>query len=200
MLLSNVTFRGPTIDDESLLDELPEHLASLLRSINGFILCGGGLHVRGASISPEWHSLRSAWHGEQALHSLYDAVETSDIPFAQDCVGDQFLLRGDSVLTLSAETGEVGAKANDLASFLEAANADPERFLSMAPLLALQGQGETLAPGQLIHAYPPFCTQQAAQGVSLKAVSAHEVIYFHAQLASQLPKDGGQIEVVVVDE
>ena len=199
MLLDNVTFRGPKIDDETLIDELPENLAALLRSINGFILCGGGLHIRGVCVEPEWHSLRAAWHGQEALHTLYDSVEPSDIPFAQDCVGDQFLLRGGKVLALSAETGEVGQKANGLASFLEAANANPEGFLAMEPLLALQGQGKILAPGQLIHAYPPFCTEQAAQGVSLKAVPAREVIGYHAELASKMPKDGGSFEVVVVD-
>jgi hypothetical protein len=199
MFLSNVTFRGPKIDDESLFDELPENLAALLRSINGFILCGGGLHIRGACVEPEWHSLRAAWHGQEAIQTLYDSVGPLDIPFAQDCVGDQFLLRGGKVLALSAETGEIGEKAIGLASFLQAANSDPEGFLAMEPLLALQGQGEILAPGQLIQAYPPFCTQQAAQGVSLKAVRACEVIGFHAELASKMPKDGGQFEVVVVD-
>ena len=199
MLLNIVTFRGPQIDDESLLDELPENLASLLRSINGFILLGGGLHFRGACLTPEWHSLRAAWQGEFALHALYDSVEPADIPFAQDCVGDQFLLRGGEVVRLSAETGEIEAKASGLASFLEAANADPMGYLSLEPLQALRNQGEDLQPGQLIHAYPPFCTPQSAQGVSLKAVPAHELIGFHAALASQLPQDGGQIQFRVVD-
>lgn len=199
MLLNNVTFRGPKIDDEPLLDNLPENLASLLGTINGFILCGGGLHFRGACVEPEWHSLRAAWQGPEALHTLYDSVEPLDIPFAQDCVGDQFLLRGSKVLALSAETGELGEKAEGLASFLEAASADPEGFLAMEPLLALQSQGKQLAPGELIHAYPPFCTQQAAQGVSLKAIPAREVIGFHAELASKMPNDGAPFEVVVVD-
>jgi hypothetical protein len=53
--------------------------------------------------------------------------------------------------------------------------------------------------GSIVHAYPPFCTLQAAQGVSLKAVPAREVIGFHAELASKMPKDGGPFEVVVVD-
>jgi hypothetical protein len=199
MELNHVTFSGPPSDDAELWPKLPKELASLLRSINGFIQYGGGLHVRGVCSVPEWHSLRSAWLGERAFHRLYEGVTAADIPFAEDCVGDQFLLRNGEVLRLAAETGDVEPFAAGLVSFLEAASASPVEFLSLQPLLRLHHEGRALQPGQLIHVYPPFCTKEAAQGVSLRAVSARELIGVHAALAAQLPRDGGQIEVRVVE-
>src|SRR5258708_35360566 len=88
-----LTFRGPSIDDPDILEHIPNELAELLRQINGFIHSRGGLHVRGACHNPSWHSLRSIWHGDHALHRGYQTVRESDIPFAQDCFGDQFLMR-----------------------------------------------------------------------------------------------------------
>ena len=194
MELSHVTFSGPPSDDPTLWAKLPKELVGLLRSINGFIQYGGGLHVRGVCTTPEWHSLRAAWLGEMAFHRLYGSVAADDIPFAEDCVGDQFLLRGGQVLRLAAETGDVEPFAPGLASFLEAASASPVKYLSLEPLLQLHHEGGALEPGQLIHAYPPFCTKEAAQGVSLRVVPARELIGFHAELAAQLPPDGGHIE------
>ena len=84
----------------------------ILSDANGFILHEGALHVRGVSFAPEWHSLRAAWRGPSAFHTLYESVLSTDIPFAQDQVGDQFLLRDGRVLRVSAETGEVDALAD----------------------------------------------------------------------------------------
>jgi len=51
----------------------------------------------------------------------------------------------------------------------------------------LEGDGHSLAPGELINAYPPFCTSQSSGGeVSLRAVPAEEQRYFLAELASQI--------------
>jgi hypothetical protein len=199
MDISSVTFRGPPIDDEPVLARLPANLQALLRSMNGFIQYHGGLHVRGASAGPAWHALRAVMEGEFALHALYEEVRPEDVPFGQDCVGDQFLLRNGEVHRLFAETGEVEFAAAGLRSFLEAAQADPVEFLKLHPLLKLQSDGSGLQPGELIHAYPPFCTKEAARGVSLRAVPAQQVISFHAAMAAQLPPDGQQFKVEWVD-
>ncbi len=37
-------------------------------------------------------TLRQVWIGEDRLSRLYPAVNADDVPFAQDCFGDQFLL------------------------------------------------------------------------------------------------------------
>jgi hypothetical protein len=137
--------------------------------------------------------------GDLALHRMYSRVLVSDVPFAQDCVGDQFLLREGKVLRLVAETGDVEHVASGLAAFLESANADPVEYLSLQPLLKLHDEGGVLEPGMLIHVYPPFCTKEAANGISVRAVPAREVILFHAELASKLPGEGGQIQIEVGD-
>ena len=102
MELRNVTCRGPAITDHDLLAKLPSDLRGLLEQINGFVQFGGGLHVRGACHDPAWHSLRHAWVGDAAFHRAYPAVRETDVPFAQDCVGDQFLLRDGAVVRLLA--------------------------------------------------------------------------------------------------
>jgi len=192
--LTGVTYQGPAIGEPSLLEKLPKPLAGLLESINGFVAFQGGLHVRGICVEPDWHSLQAAWDGANAFHHLYANIRPDDIPFAQDCVGDQFLLRDEKVIRLSAEDGQTQSLKISLKQFLSAAQEDPVDFLVLEPLIQTP-----LAPGELIHVYPPYCTAEAANGVSLKPVPAEEVIRFHADLAKQLPPDGEQIEIRVVE-
>jgi len=56
--------------------------------------------VRGAVTSPDWHSIRVMLEGPDALHCLYSQILPDDIPFAEDCVGDQFCLRSSEVIRL----------------------------------------------------------------------------------------------------
>jgi hypothetical protein len=193
--LNNLTFTGPPLDDEDLLARLPTNLADLLRQINGFIQFQGGLHVRGACGEPAWHSLRDAWDGDAAFHRLYPEVRPDDVPFAEDSLGDQFFLRNRRVWRLAAETGEVESLGVGLGGFFEAVEADPVEFLSLHPLLEFQREGGRLEPGQLLAAFPPFCTKEAADGVSLAAIPADERRRFLADLAAQLRDlpDGGKI-------
>lgn len=100
------SYIGPEIDDTELLTRLPAELSSALRSNNGFIAAGGGFHARGACLSPAWHSIRAAWEGEFALHRLFPAVKESDIPIAENCFGDQYLLREMQVVRLQGEDGQ----------------------------------------------------------------------------------------------
>jgi hypothetical protein len=186
MELTGITWAGPPIDDPDLLIGLPEELRTVLGTINGFVLFGGALHVRGAVREPAWHSLREAWHGTESIHGLYPAITGDDVPFAQDCVGDQYLLRDGAVIRLSAETGEVEPLDLPLFTFLERACADPEGVLSAEPLIRHLDEAGELPPGMLLHAHPPFCTSQAAEGVTLKPVPAQELLRFHAHLARQI--------------
>jgi hypothetical protein len=199
--LKHVTYTGPLLDDEELLARLPANLAGLLRQINGFIQFHGGLHVRGACREPAWHSLRDALEGEAAFHRLYPEVRTEDVPFAEDCLGDQFLLRDGRVWRLAAETGEVEQMEVGLGGFFEAVEVDAVEFLSLHPLLQFQREGGQLEPGQLLVAFPPFCTKQSAEGVSLAAISADERRKFLADLAGQFRNvpDGGEINFRVTE-
>jgi len=194
MKISGMTFTGPEVDDQPFLSLLPPELQQVLSKANGFILLHGALHVRGVCSEPEWHSLLNAWQGDMAFHKLYDAVTPNDIPFAQDCVGDQFLLRDGHVVRLLAETGEFEGVALDLRDFFAKAEADPEEFLSSAPDYPLE-------PGQLLHAYPPFCVKESESGSSLRSCPAREVILFHADFAKQIAAvpDGGKIEIDITD-
>jgi hypothetical protein len=196
MPFEQITFAGPPIDDRDLLAQAPGDLAALLEQMNGFIQYHGGLHVRGACGEPAWHSLGDAWNGPFAFHQLYPDVQPDDIPFAEDSMGDQFLLRGGQVWRLAVETGKVEPLADSLGDFLRQVQADPVEYLSMYPLLQFQQDGGILEPGQLLAAYPPFCALEAAEGVHLAAVPAQERRRFLADFAAQIRAvpDGGQIE------
>ena len=199
--LTEVTFQGPRIDDEELLHRLPHPLRDLLEQLNGFVQFGGGLHMRGACSSPDWHSLRTAWHSETAFQRLYPEVDEADIPFAQDCVGNQFLLRSEEVIHLNAEYGALDSMCVDLDGFLQKAQADPVEFLSMQPLIQFCRDGGELEPGQLLSVVPPFVFKESEEGVSLRAVPAVDVIAFHADLARQIRNvpDGGKITFELPD-
>lgn len=194
MNISGITWRGEGIDDIEISRELPTGLVRVLSDTNGFIVHDGALHVRGASLKPEWHSLRYAWRGPTAFHTLYEAVQPTDIPFAQDQLGDQFLLRDSAVLRLAGETGEVEPLAESLEDFFTRLSDDIEGFLNVGLRHAMQ-------PGQLLLAYPPFVCLESGAGASLKPVQAGEVILFHADLARQIQDvpDGGRIVFKLTD-
>jgi hypothetical protein len=189
-------YTGPEPDDPEILERLPERLRG-----NGFIAHGGGLHVRGACREPAWHSLREAWLSGNAFHRHYPAVRPDDVPFAEDAVGDQWLLRDGEVMQLEAETGEVESFGLDLDAFFAAVEADPTETLGLHPLLQLQEEGGRLEPGQLINVYPPFCMKEAADGVDLRPVPAHERHAFLRSLAAQLRDlpEGATIDFRIVD-
>ena len=199
MKLDYLTFQGPPIDDEEILSLAPAGLRRILSQVNGFIQFGGGLHVRGACHEPHWHSLRRAWQGDDAIHRRYSALLVEDVPFGQDCVGDQYLLTQDSVIKLAAESGDIEELKMPITEFLEAVQRDPVEVLGLAPLLRFHEEGGTVLPGQLLNVYPPFCTQEASNGVSLAAVPASERLAYLADLSKQLQTvaDGQQMEIDV---
>lgn len=174
MKRDHVTFIGPPLDDQKLLEKLPSELAGLLEQINGFILFHGGLHVRGACKSPDWHSLRTAWRGEKAFHRLYPEMTPQDVPFAEDFLGDQFVLRDGQVWRLFAETGELECMEVSFGQFLDNVHADPVEFLGLQPLMQFREEGGSLKPGQLLSSYPPYCSEEAEDGVTLAATTCAE--------------------------
>lgn len=197
MELEGITWIGPPLEDDEFVALLPADLGALLQQLNGFILRGGALHVRGAVAEPSWHSLRRYWTGDTALHVLYEGVSVDDLPFAQDCVGDQFLLRSNEVWRVSAEYGGLEPLGLKLFPFLEAAARDPLEFLCAQPLANYTSDGARLQPGELLFAYPPFCVSEANEGVSLAAIPADEVIAVHAKLAEEIRDlpDGASIVI-----
>jgi len=187
MDLSNITYKGPEYENASSIETfLPDNLRSLLKQVNGFIQFGGGLHVRGICNEPEWHSLEIVMKGEFALHYLFSEVKETDIPFAQDCVADQYLLRDQLVSKLHSETGEIESLNLGLPDFFSKISEDTQEFLGLGPLLKIHSEGKHLEPGQVIHVYPPFCTNEAANGVSLNPVSSIEALKYLSKLSSRL--------------
>jgi len=194
-------YRGPHVTDQEIFDAVPAEYQHLLEQTNGCVLFDGGLHIRGAVESPEWHSLRKIWRGDLALSKLFPAVEESDVPFAQDCLGDQFLLRSGIIHKLNAESGDLECLEMDFETFLDNARANPVEFLSLEPLLRFIADGGRLKQGQLLNAYPPFIMNEAANGVSLKAVSMLQQISFLADLAKQISSlpDNSKVRIKVVN-
>ena len=185
-----VTYLGPPVNDRVTFDQLPADLRQLLEQANGLVAYQGGLHLRGATHLPDWHSLRAAWEGPTAFHKHYASLSPADVPFGQDAVGDQWLLRDEKVIRLRAETGELETTTMTFADFLLAVEQAPTDTLDMQPLQQFEAEGGHLEPGQLLSVYPPFCTTESATGVSLKAVPAAERLAFLADLARKLPAEG----------
>jgi hypothetical protein len=179
-------YTGPTIDDQPILELLPTDLRDFLLRCNGYVAFHGGLHIRGACLSPSWHSLRYWWLGAGALHLLFPSVDESDVPFGEDGLGDQYLLRGGVVHRLSAESGDIASLKADLREFDKNVREDPIGYLSLGPLEEFRASGGELMPGQLLNVYPPFVMKESADGVSYRAVPTEERIRFLAQVASQV--------------
>jgi hypothetical protein len=195
--LPHLLYSGPAMDDPAILARLPAGLAGALRVRNGCVAYLGGLHVRGACRDPAWHSLRHAWDGADALHHLFAEVQPSDVPFAEDAFGDQFLLREHVVVRLRGELGEISDAADSLEAFFTALATDPERVLDYRPLLTFRESGGELQPGQLLAAFPPFVLQADGSTRELRAADALEQRRSLAQLARRLHglPDGAEIKL-----
>ncbi|HEX8350799.1 MAG TPA: SMI1/KNR4 family protein [Hymenobacter sp.] len=152
-----ILFTGAPITSAATLALLPPYLQDFLRKQNGVVAYFGGLHIRGCGLVPSWHSLEEVWRGPKAFWHTYDNVRQTDIPFAQDCVGNQFLLRQGAVLFLDAETGELADLEVDFKHFLFGVEKFPVDALGLEPLRTFQKAGGVLQPGQLLSVYPPAC-------------------------------------------
>jgi hypothetical protein len=190
---------GPPIDDFEILCRVPALLRDLLGRANGYVAYNGGLHVRGACLAPEWHSLRAVWDGPRALHRLFPAVSADDVPFAEDALGDQFLVRSGVVQRLHGETGKVESLGVDLAGFDVAVREDPIEYLGLHPLERFRAEGGVLEPGQLLSVYPPFVVADSGAGVSLRPIPAADRLGFLASFAAQIRElpEGAAIELRV---
>ena len=186
MTLQGVTYQGPKLETPQRLAGLPDDLFEILWQVNGFVAYAGGLHVRGMVDQPEWHSLDLYRSGEMALHKLYSGIEETDLPFGQDFLGNQFLLRRDEVWKLRADTGEIRSLSLDLPHFLEAARLDPVEFLELHLLAKFSESVGMLEPGQLVHTIPPLCMSREQNKLALKSTPVANTIAFLAHFARQI--------------
>src|SRR5690606_14715094 len=113
-----------------------------------------------------------------AFWKYYPDILDVDIPFAQDCMGDQFLFRGNRIIKLYTETGQIESYNYDFAQFLEAIEKDPVNFLGMYPLIQLEMDEKSLEPGQLLQAFPPLSLQSSAMDLTIKPVPIFEQLQY----------------------
>ncbi len=202
MKLEHITYTGET---EASFDGLgfviPEELKSLLDQINGFIQYHGGLHIRGICENPEWHSLQEVMNGKFALHKSYANIKETDLFFAQDCMADQFFIREDCIYKLYSESGEIEFKGNNFSEFMNKSIENPIDYLEMQPLLQFQTDGNNLIPGKVLHAVPPFCTEQSENGVHLGAIPITEALLVLPDMAKVISnlKEGEAFDIEVIN-
>ncbi len=144
----------------------------------GAFLYSGGLQVRGIKSNHLQLSLNRYWYGDLALFKMYPKLNSMDIPFAQDCFGDQFFERKGVVFQLFAETGEIESIDKSPEEFLAWSSIDPIERLNLPSDL-------NLSDGKLLLAYPPFCTAEGNKS-SIKEIDNDEVINFHADFSKQI--------------
>ncbi|MBU8896755.1 hypothetical protein DRW03_16615 [Corallococcus sp. H22C18031201] len=195
--LTDLTYLGePVQDDAAILNELPEDLRNGLTQVNGFIAFHGAFHLRGVGNVPEWHSLEAAWKGEHSIAKLFPAVDARDIPFGQDSVGNQYLLRDGKVLHLSAHWGKVEPLEIGLLEFLARTSQAPEGLFDAWVLTRFRKDGHTLEPGKLLNCYPPLWAKADPAALSIRAISALEHVRFLAHVARQISHlpDGAKVK------
>ncbi len=183
---AHITFKGPTQYDKVTLQSLPPTLAAYLQEINGFIVRSGELHVRGACLAPAWHSLKSAMQGPRAIHLLFPAVLATDIPFAQDALGNQFLLRGENLFRLRGETGQLEPLEDTLDEFLSVKLSTLASSPAAELLARFRQRGNDLQPGELLNVVPPLVSEKELDKHSLIAVSSDDQLAWLAKVASSI--------------
>lgn len=150
MHLPGLTYRGAPLDDLELLGRLPSELQQLLAIRNGFVAYRGAIYVRGACTEPAWHALRAAMEGPNAYHTRTINVDPADIPFAQDALGRQFLLRTGKVYRVDPNRSALDELGLDLTQFLHMLYEHPQRLLPLDALLEFEATGATLRPGETL--------------------------------------------------
>lgn len=172
MEFKGVIYKGEEISDVELWKSLPADLKSYYRDVNGIIAYQGGLHIRGCVGNPDWHSLRQVWSGPWALHLHFNEIREKDIPFAQDCLGDQYFWRLGTVWRLFLDNGEVEDLELEFYDFLEEVEKDPVDLLDLEPLVYFLDQGNDLSPGHILISDPPLSVE--ADHYSFSAINVKE--------------------------
>ncbi len=179
-----ITYHNTQITDKQTFDGLPSELKEFYREYNGLVICNGGLQFKGCINDPKWISLEDIWTGLSNLHSIYDEVLESDIPFAQDCFGDQYLWRDKQVIRLSSESGDIENLDLTFNQFLDEVIKNPTEFLALESFNQLYEMDIKLQDGQLMNVYPPFMFKCDGDR-SFKPVPSEEQISFLKSIYTQ---------------
>jgi hypothetical protein len=159
-----ITYKGEPINDWITFNRLPGCVQDFLIEINGFTVRNNVYHIRGCVNSPDWHSLNEVWHGETKLSDLFNSVSPYDIPIAQDCTGNQFIIRQNRMYMLDVETDSLVLMKINFQEFIRQI-----AELSYDELQDSNMQNVEVAPGQHFSYYP---IDSSVLDFSLKAFDA----------------------------
>ncbi|MGB0862150.1 MAG: SMI1/KNR4 family protein [Saprospiraceae bacterium] len=196
MKFTGVIFENKEITDQSLFDELPAEMQAFYSQMNGIVAYEGGFQVRGCVNDLDWFSLRKIWKGDWNLYETYDSILPSDIPFAQDGFGDQFLLRDGLVYKLHAEHGELEKIGIGFIDFMKLVTAHPVEILLLESFKNLYETGTEIKEGELMNVTPPFVFETKNKR-TFKAVPVRERLLFLKSLYDQIKnmKNGDRVGV-----
>ncbi|KAA9339366.1 SMI1/KNR4 family protein [Hymenobacter busanensis] len=199
--MEDVTYIGEPVSDSVTFKQLPIEMQGFLLHANGLVAYLGGLHIRGCCQEPKWHSLAEAWSGDTAFCKIYPNVKISDIPFAQDSMGNQFLLRKGIVWFLDTETGEVENLNVSFDMFIAGVERFPGRALDLSNIGTFAKLGARLMPGELLAVFPPACIKTNGDQFKLTrmpvATRLHSLADMYRQIRRLKP---GQKITVRTDE
>lgn len=174
----NVEFKGiiylnHEMDGTETFELLPTDMQAFYKEVNGLVAYNGGFQIRGCGTAPSWNSLDEVWKGTNAFHTIYPNVRPEDIPFAQDCLGDQYIYRAGSIWHLLSETGELDDLELDFDEFIDEVIEDPIEFLALHPLIEFMESGKELEINQLLQPSVPF-TKETDEEYVLETKSVAE--------------------------
>ena len=123
------------------------------------------------------------------LSHLFSTININDIPFAQDCFGDQYIIRNNKLGRVLAEIDEFQDLKIDFYEFLHQVTSNVYEFLAIENISQFN-----LQPNQLINAFPPFC-MDIKQRI-LKPIDLTERITFLSEFSKQIKNlpDGTNIQ------
>lgn len=196
MQFTGVTYQNTELTDLPTFERLDGELKGFIEQVNGLVAYNGGIQFRGCVKDPKWISLEEVWTGASALYKTYDILTASDIPFAQDGFGDQFILRNNVVYRLSSEYGDLENLDVTLFGFIGEIIKNPVEYLMLAAFNDLYEMGVKLDSGQLINVMPPFIIE-TEETRSYKPVSTFEQLEFLKNIYQQTKnlEDGQQIRL-----
>ncbi len=183
--LPGLIYEGPPLEEAELATtDLPANFAGLLRQINGFVCLHGGFHVRGFCRAPAWHALSTVTEGPRALHAHYRSVQPGDLPFGEESLGDQFLLRDGEVHRLYTETDQIEALSIGLGTFL--GGLASEAIFELPDFLYDWYSQGRLTADKAVQVYPPFAAAKPESGYSFAPVPRLELLDYHIELSKQI--------------
>ena len=166
---------------------LSNQIKKFINSLSDLYMYNGGLQFRNIE------NIIKLMRGQKAFYMHYNEILKTDIPFAQDYFGDQFFLRGNDVIKLYAETGDIEEYELDINSWFAKVEQNPEEVLNIDLEWSIE-------KGKLFLAYPPFCFKESSNA-KISKISEDEVIDFHIDLHKKVKGigDGETLKIELVE-